>query len=431
MVPADSPQGGGVRVPTEPARPALLSRNDNARYQRVAIFAGELLPSRLLPSDLPPVGICVLLGPDGQERVRADGRAAPKTRARDDRDKKKASYASDGPGEGAGVSPRGERVPALRERVLKKKDGAGGEARVPAGYPEWAKSVMTVSILRREYPLDLLLRVSGMSRSTYYHRVRSLRAGSGLSEVDALISSIFHDSRGEYGCRKVAAALERRGVRMNFKTVNRRMRSMGLVCSYRRKRRRRSGGSAGYAPNLLDQNFSASAPLEKLVTDVTEMRVLGGRRLYLSSIIDLHNNLVLAHSVSASNSWTLVRDMLERLERRRGVPEGVMIHSDQGALYRCGEYLKFARSHRIVRSMSGKGCCYDNAVIESHFGNLKGYLGRLDRVPEDKAVEMIDEAVRYFNEERIMLKLGGLSPMEYLRRYMESENKRPKTDSYI
>ena len=108
-----------------------------------------------------------------------------------------------------------------------------------------------------------------------------------------------------------------------------------------------------------------------------------------------------------------------------------MIHSDQGVLYRCGEYLKFARSHRTVRSMSGKGCCYDNAVIESHFGDLKGYLGRLDRVPEDKAVEMIDEAVRYFNEDRIMLKLGGLSPMEYLRRYMESENKRPKTDSYI
>ena len=60
-----------------------------------------------------------------------------------------------------------------------------------------------------------------------------------------------------------------------------------------------------------------------------------------------------------------------------------MIHSDQGVLYRCGEYLKFARSHGIVRSMSGKGSCYDNAVIESHFGNLKGWLGKLDRIPAD------------------------------------------------
>ena len=71
------------------------------------------------------------------------------------------------------------------------------------------------------------------------------------------------------------------------------------------------------------------------MTDVTEMRVLGGRRLYLSSIMDLHSNMVLAHSVSASNSWPMVREMLER---RWGVPQGMMIHSDQGVLYRCDEY---------------------------------------------------------------------------------------------
>lgn len=272
--------------------------------------------------------------------------------------------------------------------------------------------------LRVEYPLELLLRVSGMSRSTYYHRLRSLRSRACLHGTDALISEIFQESGREYGCRKVAAVLGRRGVSMNFKTVNRRMRSMGLECVYRRKRYRRVRGGPGHAPNLLQQRFSASAPLEKLVTDVTEMRVLGGRRLYLSSIMDLHNNMVLAHSVSASNSWPMVREMLERLERRWGVPEGMMIHSDQGVLYRCGEYLKFARSHGIVRSMSGKGSCYDNAVIESHFGNLKGWLGKLDRIPADKAVEMIDGAVRYFNEGRILLKLGGLTPEEYLREYV-------------
>ena len=146
--------------------------------------------------------------------------------------------------------------------------------------------------LREEYPLELLLRVSGMSRSTYYHRLHSLRSGTGHQGTDALIAEIFHESGREYGCRKVAAALGRRGVSMNFKTVNRRMRSMGLECVYRRKRYRRVRGGPGHAPNLLQQRFSASAPLEKLVTDVTEMRVLGGRRLYLSSIMDLHNNMV-------------------------------------------------------------------------------------------------------------------------------------------
>ena len=263
----------------------------------------------------------------------------------------------------------------------------------------------SVTALRGEYPLELLLRVSGMSRSTYYHRAWSLRRRESGRPEDALIAEAFAGSGGEYGCRKVAAALERRGVHMNFKTVNRRMRSMGLVCTYRRKRRRRSGGAAGHAPNLLGRKFGASAPLEKLVTDVTEMRVLGGRRLYLSSIMDLHNNMVLAHSVSRSNSWEMVGEMLGRLERRWGVPRG--------------------------GSMSGRGSCYDNAVIESHFGNLKGRLGRLDGVPEDKAAEMIDEAVRYFNEERILLKLGGLSPAEFLREYEKRQERGRKAAANI
>lgn len=287
-----------------------------------------------------------------------------------------------------------------------------------------------VSGLRGEHPLELLLRVSGMSRSTYYHRAESLRRREEGRREDTLIAEAFAGSGGEYGCRKVAAVLERRGVRMNFKTVNRRMRRMGLVCTYRRKRYRRAG-RAGLAPNLLGREFRASGPLEKLVTDVTEMKVLGGGRLYLSSIMDLHSNMVLAHSVSRSNSWEMVGKMLERLERRWGVPRGVMIHSDQGGLYRCREYLRFAREHGVVRSMSGRGTCYDNAVIESHFGNLKGRLGRLDRVPADKAAEMIDEAVRYFNEERILLKLGGLSPAEFLREYEKRQERGRKSAANI
>ena len=380
------------------------------------------------------MGVRVLLRPAGAEGVGADGPSAAKESDRDDRDDrdgKKACRTRRRPGEGAGGRPRGERIPPLRERVPKKKAGAGGEAGEPSGSPVWAEAVTSVTALRGEYPLELLLRVSGMSRSTYYHRAWSLRRRESGRPEDALIAEAFAGSGGEYGCRKVAAALERRGVHMNFKTVNRRMRSMGLVCTYRRKRRRRSGGGAGHAPNLLGRKFGASAPLEKLVTDVTEMRVLGGRRLYLSSIMDLHNNMVLAHSVSRSNSWEMVGEMLGRLERRWGVPRGVMIHSDQGGLYRCREYLRFAREHGVVRSMSGRGSCYDNAVIESHFGNLKGRLGRLDGVPEDKAAEMIDEAVRYFNEERILLKLGGLSPAEFLRKYEKRQERGRKTAANI
>ena len=89
------------------------------------------------------------------------------------------------------------------------------------------------------------------------------------------------------------------------------------------------------------------------------------------------------------------------------------------------------KRHGAVRSMSGRGSCYDNAVIESHFGNLKGWMGRLDRVSEGRAREMIDEAARYFNEERILLKLGGLSPAEYLREYEKRQESGRKSSGDI
>ena len=258
-----------------------------------------------------------------------------------------------------------------------------------------------------EYPLELLLRVSGMSRSTYSPRGVAAPQEEGRRE-DALIAEVFSGSgRGRLPEGGGGPGAPRGGL-MNFKTVNRRMRSMGLVCTYRRKRRRQGGGGAGHAPTCWTGKFRADAPLEKLVTDVTEMRVLGGGRLYLSSIMDAQQHgLARACPGATRGRWS--GRCSSAWSGGGGVPRGVMIHSDQGGLYRCREYLRFAREHGVVRSMSGRGSCYDNAVIESHFGNLKGRLGRLDRVPADKAAEMIDEAVRYFNEERILLKLGGLS----------------------
>lgn len=281
-----------------------------------------------------------------------------------------------------------------------------------------------VSLMREDYPLDMLMRVSGMSRSTYFYRLGSIRRKQAGSGVDSMISEIFHTSREEYGCRKISAALERYGVHMNFKTVSLRMRRLGLVSRYRRKRHRRTGGASGYAPNVLNRQFRSEEPLRKLVTDVTEFRTLG-RKLYLSPIMDLHDNRVLAYGLSTRNSWELVGEMLRRLDAGCRLPENVVIHSDQGALYRSREYLRFAQEHKVVRSMSGRGSCYDNAVIESYFGHLKSYLGRLDRVPTEEAARRIEEAVAHFNGKRIMLKLGGLTPDEYSSR-SRKERKEPE-----
>jgi len=182
----------------------------------------------------------------------------------------------------------------------------------------------------------------------------------------------------------------------------------------RQKRYRSYKGQTGkIAPNLLNRDFSATQPNRKWVTDVTEFKVLG-QKIYLSPILDLFNGEVISYSLSASPSFLATIEMLKKAFR--GLPEKVnlILHSDQGWQYQMKPYQKFLTEKGIQQSMSRKGNCYDNAVIESFFGLVKSefFYNTLFESVEDFQTKLTDY-LDYYNNDRIKVKLKGLSPVVY------------------
>ena len=174
-----------------------------------------------------------------------------------------------------------------------------------------------------------------------------------------------------YGYRRMTKALRDQGFMLNHKTVRRLMKEHGLTCQLRRKRYRSYMPDGGLASsNLLARDFSAERSGMKWCTDVTEFRV-AGQKLYLSALQDLFNNEIVAWNMSTSPSLPLVCRMLHKALKAHRHNEGLVLHSDQGWAYRTPAWRLMLEKAGIVQSMSRKGNCLDNAVIENFFSHLK------------------------------------------------------------
>ena len=149
------------------------------------------------------------------------------------------------------------------------------------------------------------------------------------------------------------------------------MKIEGLTCQLRQKRYQSYKGQVGKAaPNLLNRDFSATQPNQKWVTDVTEFLVLG-QKIHLSPILDLFNREVISYSISASPSFPATIEMLKKAFQRLPEKVDLILHSDQGWQYQMKLYQRFLKEKGIQQSISRRGSCYDNAVIENFFGILK------------------------------------------------------------
>ena len=225
------------------------------------------------------------------------------------------------------------------------------------------------------------------------------------------IAAIYHENRGRYGYRRITAELRKRKFSVNHKTVQRLMKKLGLVCHVRMKKYRSYKGEVGkIAPNLLNRDFHAEKPNQKWVTDVTEFSLFG-EKLYLSPILDLHSNDLVSYTISDRPVLSMVTTMLN--EAFAKIPDGtnLILHSDQGWQYQHKRYQRMLREKGIRQSMSRKGNCLDNAVMENFFGLLKTellYLQDFDSLEHFKA-ELIDY-LYYYNNRRIKIKLKGLPP---------------------
>lgn len=189
------------------------------------------------------------------------------------------------------------------------------------------------------------------------------------------------------------------------------MKQLGIVCHVRMKKYRSYKGEVGkIAPNLLERNFVAELPNQKWVTDVTEFSLFG-QKLYLSPILDLCSRDIVSYTISDRPVLSMVTTMLDKAFEQLPNDTNLILHSDQGWQYQHKQYQRMLNAKGIRQSMSRKGDCLDNAVIENFFGLLKSellYLQKFDSIDQFKQ-ELINY-LDYYNNRRIKAKLKGLPP---------------------
>ncbi|MFV0147165.1 IS3 family transposase [Empedobacter falsenii] len=267
--------------------------------------------------------------------------------------------------------------------------------------------------LRPEFNLNLLLDCTHMARSSfYYHSLRSKT--DKYKAIKLKIESIYDQHKGRYGYRRITDELRKLGTIINHKTVLKLMNNLGLKSLIRTKKYKSYKGEQGkIAPNFLKREFKADKPNKKWVTDITEFKVKD-KKLYLSPIMDLYNQEIISYELSERPVFNQVIIMLKKAFKTTKNTKDLILHSDQGWQYQMKQYQALLKQKGIVQSMSRKGNCLDNAIIENFFGTLKSelfYLKKFDSIDELK--KEIKQYIYYYNNDRIKSNLNKMSPIEY------------------
>lgn len=273
-----------------------------------------------------------------------------------------------------------------------------------------------VKKLRTKYCVTAILKVLKVPRSSYYRWLNGCEPYR--NEHEDLIVEICKATKYRYGHRKIKKVLKNKyHINLNRNTVQTIMQKKHVQCKVKPKRKWKSsqGECEVIAPNILNRDFHACKPNEKWVTDITYI-LYGSETLYLSTIMDLYNNEIVAYKLYNHQQTPLVIDTLEEALDNRNHPEGVIVHSDQGSVYTSYVFQNRLKEHHLVSSMSRRGNCWDNAVIESFHSNIKTeefQYCKFNSLPNLAVVSKIDDYIYHYNEERIQEKLGYLAPKEF------------------
>lgn len=254
-----------------------------------------------------------------------------------------------------------------------------------------------------------------MARSTFYYHFQAFHKPDKHTEIKSVIKDIFDENKGRYGYRRITLELRNRGYIVNHKLVLKLMNSCGLKCKVRVRYKYRSyKGEVGHiAPNILNRDFEAEMPNQKWATDVTEFNI-NGTKLYLSPILDMYNNEIISYDISFRPLFKQTMDMLNKAFEKIPDDTNIILHSDQGWQYQMKQYQQRLKEKGVIQSMSRKGNCLDNAVMENFFGIVKSellYLQKFDSV-EQLRRELI-KYMDYYNNRRIKANLNGMSPVKY------------------
>lgn len=206
-----------------------------------------------------------------------------------------------------------------------------------------------------------------MPRSSFYFYLKQMQRPDKYAELKDVIRQIFTENKGRYGYRRITLELHNRGYFVNHKTVQKLMRKCNLKCEIRKKKYRSYKGEVGkIAPNVLNRNFKADKPNQKWVTDVTEFTV-GDDKVYLSPILDLFNGEIISYDISLRPTFKQTMSMLDQAFEKIPDNTNLVLHSDQGWQYQMKQYQSRLKEKGIVQSMSRKGNCLDNSVMENFF----------------------------------------------------------------
>ncbi|WP_230752775.1 IS3 family transposase [Teretinema zuelzerae] len=277
--------------------------------------------------------------------------------------------------------------------------------------------------MKSQYPIRELCFVACVSRSGFYKFLKATdKESDGDHALVQCMRAIQTETSLTYGYRRMKIAIEAQlHYPVNHKRIARLQKANDLQAVIRRKRFNYPKSSfviEGAKPNILNRNFIAEKPNQKWVTDITYLQS-GSQRLYMSALLDLYNNELVAYRISSDFGIAFVLETIKDAFAHR-LTENLLIHSDQGGHYMSLAYSNLLSEKRAIQSMSRRGNCWDNAVMENFFSHLKSELiHRIKPKTREELEEKIRKYVDFYNKERIQTKLK-MAPVAYRSHFSQT-----------
>lgn len=281
------------------------------------------------------------------------------------------------------------------------------------------EKAMVIDTLRTKYPLNKLLKIFHMAKSSYCYQSLQMRKEDKFKEVRSKIHTIFEKSRKTYGYRRIHSVLKTEGIRISEKIVRSLMKEEHLCVMFKKRKKYSSylGEISPAVDNVVNRDFHSDKPNEKWLTDITEFSIPAGK-VYLSPIIDCFDGYPVEWTIGEHPNAALVNEMLDKAILTLNEDEHPIVHSDRGCHYRWPGWIERMDEAHLIRSMSKKGCSPDNSACEGFFGRLKNemfYGWDWKETSIEQFKQKLNQYIEWYRDKRIKMSLGGMSPLEYRR----------------
>lgn len=278
------------------------------------------------------------------------------------------------------------------------------------------EKVELIYALRNNYQLNVLCSYLEIAKSSYFYNLKILNIDK-YKDIKIKIKDIFESNYLCYGYRRIYQVLKKEGIIISEKVIIRLMKELGLTIKKKKKKKYSSylGEISPAVPNIIKRNFKTDRPNKLWLTDITEFSIRESK-VYLSPMIDCFDGSVVSFTIGTSPNKELVNTMLNEAITTLEKDEKPIIHTDRGGHYRWPEWIDIMNNSNLTRSMSKKGCSPDNSACEGFFGRLKNeffYNKNWNNCSVKEFISKLNNYINWYNNKRIKISLGSLSPMEY------------------